>query len=514
MKIQVAQLNFEVGNFELNKKKIINCINEAKNNKINLIIFPNLSISGLRPRDLLLNRSFRKTNKLMLEEISKEINSNDISLLIGSIEEDNGKIFNSIYFLNNGSIELVNRKNNLTTEEKLYFESDNYAKIINYKDITLNAFFESDINSISNTADLNIVFEEKTFNKNNLDIYSKEKYDNFANIVIINPIGISDNLIYTGGSLIIKDRMIIKEAKRYEEDTTLYIEFNDPSYKKIERNKLVKEEEIYKVLTFALKDYCNKVGFKKVVLGLSGGIDSALTAVIATKALGKENVLGITMPSRYSSEGSYEDSFKLAKNLGIECKKEPIEPLFNCFIENMQEKIYKDLAEENLQARLRAVILMTYSNRENRLLLSTGNKSETAMGYCTLYGDTCGGLNLIADLYKTEVYELSKWINRDQELIPNEIIEKAPSAELRPGQKDQDKLPEYEVLDDIIIDYLEKNHTLEEISKKYDKNLVKNTIRSIDSMEYKRNQSTLFFSLSDKTFGFNRNFPIIQSYKH
>ena len=235
---------------------------------------------------------------------------------------------------------------------------------------------------------------------------------------------------------------------------------------------------------------------------------------MACDALGEDNVLGITMPSKFSTKGSYNDSFELAKNLGMTCIEKPIKSLFDEFISSIQEgKTYNDLAEENIQPRIRALILMNYSNRENRLLLSTGNKSECAMGYCTLYGDTCGGLNPIADVFKTDLYKISNWVNKSKkrEIIPKNILTKAPSAELRPNQKDEDSLPPYEILDDILRKYIEEEMTVEEISKDYDENFVKEIVRKLNLNEFKRHQSTLFFEISKKSLGLDRNFPRVSS---
>lgn len=280
--------------------------------------------------------------------------------------------------------------------------------------------------------------------------------------------------------------------------------------KKVEFNEELEEAQVLAASVFALKEYCENTGFKKVVLGLSGGIDSALTATLAVKALGAENVLGILMPSMFSSEGSITDSVQLAKNLGIRTITEPITPLFDAFMQG-RERLH-DLAEENLQARLRGLILMFYSNRENMLLLSTGNKSESAMGFGTLYGDLAGGYNLICDLTKTNVYKLANYLNKDKEVIPQAIIDKAPSAELHPGQKDQDRLPEYAVLDDIIEMYIEQNRPIDEIYEKYDKSLVDETIKKICRMQFKRYQCCLGVRLTERSFLNGVDLPIVQNF--
>ena len=326
--------------------------------------------------------------------------------------------------------------------------------------------------------------------------------------IFVNPVGAFDERIYAGRSFATYNGKIIALGKFLEENLIILDYDKDIKY-----TPLSFEEETFRVLSFGLKDYCSKTGFKKIVLGLSGGLDSAVTATLACDAIGADNVLGITMPSKFSTEGSYNDSFELAKNLGMKCIEKPIKSLFDEFINSIQEgKTYNDLAEENIQPRLRALILMNYSNRENRLLLSTGNKSECAMGYCTLYGDTCGGLNPIADVFKTDLYKISNWVNKNKgkEIIPNNILTKAPSAELRFGQKDEDSLPPYEILDDILRKYIEEEMNIDEISKDYDEDFVKEIIRKLNFNEFKRHQGTLFFEISKKSLGYDRNFPIVQ----
>ena len=366
---------------------------------------------------------------------------------------------------------------------------------------------------------IKLVFDEEVFDDAQIeDDIQRYCYDDFCTyiektkkqkglIINVSPIGVFDEKIYSGRSVAILDGKIIGLGKFLEEDLII-LDYNAD----IQPKHLSFEEEIFNVLSFGIKDYCKKTGFKKIVLGLSGGLDSAITAVLACEAIGAENVLGVTMPSKYSTPGSYNDSFKLAKNLGMICIEKPIKSLYDEFVHSVQEdKTYNDLAEENIQPRLRALILMNYSNRENRLLLSTGNKSECAMGYCTLYGDTCGGLNPIADVFKTDLYRISNWYNKfkGQEVIPNNILTKAPSAELKLNQKDEDSLPPYDILDDILRRYIEKEQTIDEISKDYGSDFTREIIRKLNFNEFKRNQFTLFFEISKKSLGSDRNFPII-----
>ena len=331
-----------------------------------------------------------------------------------------------------------------------------------------------------------------------------ENITTHSDFIFVNPIMMADENIYAGQSFVKnKDNELVIQLPICEE-ATYEVDFKHLA----EEEFLPDEEQEYKVLTYALKEYMENCGFKKVILGLSGGIDSALTAVLAKDAIGAENVHTVMLPSMYSSEGSIKDSLELVKNTGISTEEVSITPLFNSFMENVAKENKGDLAEENLQSRLRGVILMFKANRDGYLLLSTGNKSEVATGYGTLYGDMCGGLNLIADLTKTRVYALANWINRNGEIIPQNIITKAPSAELRPNQKDQDSLPDYAVLDDIITMYFEDEYSIEDIYAKYDKTLVDNVVKKFYHNEFKRRQACLGIRLTENSFCSNLKLPI------
>jgi NAD+ synthetase len=300
----------------------------------------------------------------------------------------------------------------------------------------------------------------------------------------------------------------------FEEDFVL-VDLDNP--RPIQFVERAEEEKIYKGLALGLRDYFHKCGFKSAVLGLSGGIDSALTAVIAVEALGRENVRGVSLPSQFSSRGSLDDARKLAENLGIQLDVVPIQPMFESAKGQLKE-VFKDLpedtAEENIQARLRAVVLMAISNKFGSLLLTTGNKSELAVGYCTLYGDMCGGLAVISDVPKTMVYQVAKWINREREIIPRDSITKAPSAELRPNQTDQDSLPPYEVLDAILEAYVVQGRSAAEIIQTgFDEQTVRRVIRLIDLNEYKRRQAAPGLKVTSKAFGMGRRIPIAQRYR-
>ena len=328
-------------------------------------------------------------------------------------------------------------------------------------------------------------------------------------------VGAQTDLIFDGASMCFNSKgELVKLGKAFKEDFILFD--SNENYNPIKLCEKSFEEETLNSLIFGLKEYCEKLKFKKVLLGLSGGIDSALVAYIAVKSLGKENVHVVLMPSKYSSKGSITDAKKLIENLGISFDNVSIQPAVNVILRQLKTplKSIKQITEENLQARIRGVYLMAYANNDNYLLLTTGNKSEMAVGYCTLYGDMNGGLAVIADVYKTEVYKLANFINRNNEIIPVEIITKAPSAELRFNQKDQDSLPPYEILDRILKLYLEENMESEEISVKIgDKKLVEKVLKMVDLSEFKRNQAAPALRVSKKAFGYGRRFPIVQGWR-
>lgn len=466
MKISLAQIKFKTADFEFNYKNIV----ENIKTNCDLIIFPQADIEETGGKDLVLDEKCRTCQYEFYQKIADK--NFPVSILIGDI------------LIRNGEIEV---------------SEDGFFDICGEKVYVSDTFLD-DVE-----CDLYVLAKNRYFAMNTYKDFVESidvKYD----FVFVSAIGIADENVYAGGSF----------AKNSDNGLVLQMPFCREDIDTVDFSRVVEftnepmEAQVLSVTTFALKEYCENTGFKKVVLGLSGGIDSALTAALAVKALGSENVLGILMPSMFSSEGSVTDSLKLAENLGIETVTEPITPLFDKFMTERSRK--HDLAEENLQARLRGLILMFYSNRDNYLLLSTGNKSESAMGFGTLYGDLAGGYNLICDLTKTNVYKLSNYINRDEEIIPREIIDKAPSAELHPGQKDQDRLPEYEVLDDIIEMYTEENKPFEEIYAKYDKSLVDDVVKKIYRMQFKRHQCCLGVRLTERSFCNGLNMPVVQKF--
>ena len=467
MDITLAQIRLKCADFNFNYNSIASTI--AKTNT-KTIIFPQIDIADLGGKDIILDDRVRNAQCELYEKIAE--NFVDKNIFLGEV------------FISNGEI-IVSEDGFYKVDGKNFYVSDT---------------FEEDVE-----CDIYILAHNRYFAMNTYKNFV-ESIETKNNLVYINAVAMADENIYAGGSfakngdnkLVYQAPICVAETSKIDFSST--IDFFDEQT----------ESQIFKVITYGLKEYCENTGFKKIVLGLSGGIDSALTAALAVEAIGAENVLGVLMPSMFSSEHSITDALALAENLDMQTVKEPITQLFSAF---MNERLrMRDLAEENLQARLRGLILMFYSNRENMLLLSTGNKSEVAMGFGTLYGDMAGGLNLICDLTKTNVYKLSNYINREREIIPQNTIDKAPSAELHPGQKDSDRLPEYEILDDIIEMYLEQNKTHDEIYAKYDKNIVDETIRKIYRAQFKRNQSCLGIRLTEKSFLNGIDLPIVQKF--
>jgi NAD+ synthase (glutamine-hydrolysing) len=541
MRVALAQINPKVGDLAGNTDKIISFIQKAKKVEADLVIFPELAITGYPPRDLLDFEIFVQDNLSQLERLKEY--SYDMGIICGYVyinEEPYGrKYYNAAAFIYEGEIisryyksllpfydvfdenryfepgkefepvEFMGKRLGITICEDIWNDKD-YWKRLPYEFNPVNELVEKECDVI-----INISASPYWLNKEKVrfEILKHIATQYRLPILYVNQVGGNDDLIFDGASYVIdRNGKLCARGYDFKEDLVIYNFENNFGY--IRDVSLKEEESLIKALELGLKDYCQKSGFKNIVLGLSGGIDSALTAVIASRALGSENVVGITMPSMYSSPGSVEDSRKLASNIGIKFLEIPIKDMFYSYINILSEdkKVHMDLAEENLQARIRSNILMMYSNRYGNLLLSTGNKSELSVGYCTLYGDMSGGLCLLADVPKTMVYRLSRYINSEKEIIPNQIITKAPSAELRPNQKDQDSLPPYEILDEILKEYIEENKSPEVIAQKFDKEVVSSIIKKINSSEYKRRQASLGLKVTTKAFGGGRRIPIVQGY--
>ncbi len=552
MKIALAQINPIVGDFEYNLKKIIENISLAEKENADLIIFSELVICGYPPKDLLLKKQFIEDNKKYLEKLATSIKSN-ISVVVGFAEEnkESGKpLFDSVALIQGKKIICTRQKILLPTydvfDEDRYFEPGKIIRPVEISEQKIGLTVCEDIwhDDLSFTKPRYHLDPMAELSKQGIQLLINASASPFFTgkpklresilknaakrykvpIIYVNQTGGNDELIFDGNSCVInKDGNVCMKLKSFEEDLQ-FIEV-DHSQKIITCRDMPPaclhdndNEELLQAMLCGLRDYVTKCGFKKVLIGISGGIDSAITTAIAILALGKENVLGILMPSRFTSNESITDAKALALNLGMELKTISIEEPFKAFL-NLLLPIWKEtnssLAQENMQARIRGLILMAMSNQTGALVLSTGNKSELATGYCTLYGDMCGGLALISDLPKTTVYKLAKYINRKHgNIIPENIITKAPTAELKENQIDQDVLPPYDVLDKILNSYVEEHKPLNEIIKNgIPKDTIQKVYTMIDSSEYKRQQAAPGLKLTSRSFGYGWRMPIAQRYK-
>jgi NAD+ synthase (glutamine-hydrolysing) len=565
MKIAIGQSNPIIGDLEYNYKLLVKNIETAYANDAELIIFPELALIGYPPKDLILKHGLIESQNKYIEQLAlytKSNNKKPIKIILGAISKNDSfgkKFFNSLLVIENGLVVKSVHKSLLPSydvfDETRYFEGsksalENIYEIKGIKfglsiceDIWIEAYPSlysrdpiSEIIGAGAEILINIAASPYSLGKAER---RKKLMSNLVTryqipLIYVNQVGANDQLIFDGNSMVFdSEGSCIHEVSPFQEAcyvfacqdlctqkaenhrTFSHISSSISLASSIEEIKNVDMLELKQALLLGLKDYVRKCNFKKVVLGLSGGIDSALVATLAAEALGPENVIAVMMPSKYTSQESLDDAEILAKNLKINYRVIPIKKLH----EDMQESIpnISSLAEENLQARLRANILLTISNNESALLLCTSNKSELAVGYSTLYGDSCGGIALIGDLLKTTVYELSKFINKnaEKEIIPKNILEKNPSAELRPEQKDQDSLPPYEILDQIILLYVQEMKSLKEIVELgFDSNLVGQILNMIDKNEYKRQQSAPAIKLAGKAFGLGRRMPIAQGYRH
>ncbi len=542
MKIALAQCNYHTGNFEHNIARMLHAINKARTEGAELIVFPELAVCGYPPRDFLEFEDFIDLCENALRILCEE--SAGMAVVVGAPTRNPdslGKpLFNSAVVIQEGRItdrvHKVLLPNYDVFDEYRYFEPGPQAHCVTIKGRKVAVTICEDLWNIQEphlyrrTPMEEMIHEEPEFILNiaaspfsarhperRSEVLQLNALRYGIPLIYVNHKGAQTELVFDGNSCVLNAQgEIVIQLKAFEEDYTVF-QLKDLAEKKpLLSPSLPPSALIHDALVLGIKDYFRKQHFTKAILGLSGGIDSALVAVLAARALGPENVLGLMMPSPYSSDHSITDSEKLAFNLGIQIQKIAIEPAFQA-VQTLLEPAFQGLpfniAEENIQSRLRGLLLMAYTNKFGHILLNTSNKSELAVGYGTLYGDMCGGLSVIGDLYKTEVYALCEWINREQEIIPVNILTKAPSAELRPNQKDSDSLPEYDLLDAVLKGYLEERKSPENlIEAGFDELLVRRVLKLVNSNEYKRHQTPPIIRVSDKAFGQGRRMPIVARY--
>ncbi|MES2344842.1 MAG: NAD+ synthase [Chlamydiota bacterium] len=543
MRILVAQLNPIIGDLEGNTKKILKTLERARSRGVEIVLFPELTICGYPPEDLLLQSSFIEAMEKCLETIVQD--SARLMIFVGLVRRNLGAgekaLLNSAAIIHDGKLLGFYDKCLLPTydvfDERRYFEPGNKPFVCELKgkkigviiceDIWQHAGFvggtryarDPVIDLIPHKIDflLNLSASPYQFQKPDVrvNVCSKAAKTLKCPVILCCQVGGNDQIVFDGYSVYVDEEGKLRQLGAGFEEDEMLIDLDSPAcacpfaYDPM--------RDLYRALVLGVRDYFYKQGFKKGLVGISGGIDSALVACIAVDALGKENVLGINMPSRYSSASSIKDADGLALNLDIPLKRISIEVPFEDFLKMLDpyfEGRGSDTTEENLQARIRGMILMALSNKLDLLVMSTGNKSELALGYCTLYGDMCGGLSVIGDVRKTLVYELARWINREKEIIPKSTIEKPPSAELRPDQKDSDSLPDYGVVDTVLQAYVEDYLSPQEIAVKYaiPIEVVMDLVHRIHAAEYKRRQSAPAIRVSKKAFRIGRSYPIVQGW--
>ena len=543
MRIAIAQLNYHIGNFNGNVGKMLDATKWAEKQGADIICFGELAISGYPPRDFLEFDDFIRQCEEALDRLRKA--SQMIAIIVGCPSRNpviEGKdLYNSAYVLYKGKILFKQNKALLPTydvfDEYRYFEPSSQFSCFDFKGKKIALTICEDIWNVGNDnplytiSPLDILINEDPDFIVNLSAspfsynHAEERIDVLkANvkrynkpIFYSNNVGAQTELIFDGGSVVInQEGIIVDELPYFKEEMRVYDldeVINSRSTKEQAKDDI---SEIHQALILGVRDYFQKLGLKKAIIGLSGGIDSAVTTVIAAQALGEENVRVLMMPSQYSSDHSVNDAVRLAENLGIHYDIIKIQDIYASFKHEL-EPIFGDLpfdiTEENLQARTRGVLLMAMSNKFGHIVLNTSNKSEAAVGYGTLYGDMCGGLSVIGDVYKTQVFALAKYINKEREIIPINTITKPPSAELRPNQKDSDSLPEYEILDKVLYEYIEnKKGPNEIINMGFDSGLVKRILRLVNINEFKRFQTSPTLRVSSKAFGMGRRMPIVGKY--
>ncbi len=543
MKITVAQLNYHIGNFEGNTAKMLDAVTKAKEDNADIICFSELATCGYPPRDFLEFDDFIRLGEESIARLAKA--ADGIAIVVGSVSRNpviEGKdLHNSVYFLEDGKVKYVQHKTLLPTydifDEYRYFEPASDWGVVEYKGKKIALTVCEDIWNIGNEnplykicpLDEMIKYEpdfilnvsaspfdhNHAFDRINIVKANCERYK--IPMVYVNHVGAQTEIVFDGGSLIASgDGLIHEELPFFEECIKTFDLADIEKTKEDNINTKEKIALIHDAIVLGIKDYFGKLGFTKAILGLSGGIDSAVTLALAARALGAENVHALLMPSQYSSDHSVDDAVGLAENLGSPYNIVPIKGIYDAVMDQMAP-IFEDrpfnVTEENIQARARGLLNMAMSNKFGNILLNTSNKSEMAVGYGTLYGDLCGGLSVIGDVYKTDVFRLAEYINKDKEIIPVNSITKPPSAELRPNQKDSDSLPDYDILDEILYQYIELTKDPQDIvAMGYDEALVKRILKMVNRNEFKRYQTAPVLRVSSKAFGMGRRMPIVGKY--
>lgn len=556
LRLSLAQINPVVGDLSGNSRKILDFIRLAMDRGSDIVAFPEMSLCGYPPEDLLLKPHFIARNIRAIKSVAKQVSG--ITAVIGFVDRDRGgRLFNAAAVINGGRIAGTYYKEELPNygvfDEKRYFSSGKSRHIfaLGYDEFAVNICEDIWVdNGIYQKQALqgagliiNVSSSPYDIRKHNQrgKLLKRRAKETGTFMAYVNLIGGQDELVFDGGSMIVDPAgKVLAEAHRFEEDLiTVDISLSrarERRYKSFDIIKMSREENkgrgklprvrpprltalesVYRALVLGTRDYVRKNGFEKVLIGLSGGIDSALVAAVAVKALNKENVVGVTMPSGFTSRGTLTDAHKLAKRLGIECREIPIGDAVDAYRRTLEPHfagLSENIAEENIQARIRGNILMALSNKFGWLVLTTGNKSEVAVGYCTLYGDMSGGFAVIKDLSKTQVYQLCELINSiEGPAIPKTILTRAPSAELRHNQRDQDSLPPYDQLDAILQAYVEEHRSQAQISRRLPPEMVKEIIRKVDLSEYKRRQSPPGIKITPRAFGKDWRLPITNRYR-
>lgn len=541
MKIGLAQLNPTVGDLRGNQRRILDAYRDLAARGAQLILTPELALTGYPPQDLVFKSRFVPLNLEALAELHREVG--EVPLIVGFIDVNTGPgqpFHNAAAILQRGQPLRKIHKSLLPTydvfDEDRYFEPAKSVAPTEIAGVKFGITICEDIwtekylprhlygcspveSLVAQGAEIILNLSASPFGlgkaPRRADMLSTVAARHGVPIIYCNAVGGNDQLIFDGNSLVFDATGALQTKLAAFTEENALVETNQRSALSTQQFQS-EPEELFHALVLGTRDYLHKCGFKSAVLGLSGGIDSAVTAVIAAHALGAENVLGVTMPTQYSSQGSIDDSLAVAKALGIRCLTVPIQKSFETFREQFREifaGLPEDATEENMQPRLRGMTLMALSNKFGHLLLTTGNKSELAVGYCTLYGDMAGGLAVISDVPKILVYRLAEWINRDAEIIPRATIEKPPSAELKPDQRDQDTLPPYEILDPILQLYVEEQLSgAEIIARGFDEKTVRWVVRRVDLNEYKRAQSVPGLKVTSRAFGLGRKMPVAQRF--